>query len=251
MRKTLITVGLAVTALVLSGVAVATLQPSGTAAASATFSAGKVRSETRTCNGPDGRYEITSGRYVGTSTGSDEALTGPIELQVKTVYNVDKKLGWLEGWVKVRRGDDDRRSSGRLWATLGDAGAANGFVNGNAGHRYAALFSGLTATFSPATGFTNGKLGGGGAQVNAAVLAGRPCTGRTGVAVKLTVKGQVTALTDTSLTVSPRDGSPAQSCERKQGVSPSLDRIAVGTKVEMHCGLVDSKMTLLKIKKDD
>lgn len=252
MRKTIIVGTVAALALTLAGVAVAHLKPSGSTAAAGEFSAARERADTRTCTGPDGRYEITRGRYAGTATSSDEALAGPIELQVKAVYNVDKKIGWLEGWLRIRKGDDDRRSKGRFWATLGDGGVVNGFVHGRVSHHYAALFSGLTATFSPAGGFASGKLGGSGGQTNVAVLVGRPCTGRSDsqpTAVKLSVKGEIAEITATSVSVKPNDGSQAQACARKDGRSPSLDGYAVGTKVEMGCALVDGTMTLLKIKK--
>lgn len=252
MRKTIILGATAAVGLVLAGIAVAHLSPSGSTAAAGTFTATRDRADTRTCSGPDGRYEITRGRYVGAATGDNDALVGPIELQVRAVYNVDKKIGWLEGWLKIRKGDDDRRSTGRVWATLGDGGAVNGFVQGRVSHHYAGLFSGLTATFSPSGGFTNGKLGGAGGQTNLAVLVGRPCTGgSSGIAVKLTVKGEITEITATSVSVKPRDSSQTQSCARKTGTSPSLEGYAVTTNVEMSCGLVDGTMTLLKIKKRD
>lgn len=239
----------AVGALALSALALAQLRSSGTDSVSATFSAARERAETRTCSGPDGTYEITSGRYAGTAVGSDP-LNGPIVLQVKSVYNTTESLGWIEGWFQVRRGGDDLRSHGRFWATLGAGGAVNGFVHGLVNRNAAALFGGLTATFTPSGGFTTGKLGGGGAQVNAAVTAGRPCvTTKTHVVVRLIVHGQVEALSAGSITVKPRDGSPAQTCAIKPGLSGSTREIEAGDTVELRCGIVDGTMTLLRLKK--
>jgi hypothetical protein len=249
MRRTLAISVAAVGALALSAVAVAQLRSSGTDSVSATFSAARERAETRTCSGPDGNYEITSGRYAGTAAGSDP-LNGPIVLHVRSVYNTTESLGWIEGSFQIRRGGDDLRSHGRFWATLGAGGTVNGFVHGLVNRNAAALFGGLTATFTPSGGFASGKLGGGGAQVNAAVTAGRPCvTTKTPVVVRLIVHGQVEALSAGSITVKPRDGSPAQTCAIKAGVSGSTRGVATGDTVELRCGIVDGTMTLLRLNK--
>lgn len=251
MRRALILIGAAVAALSTTGLAIATLKPSGSEAVSATFAAAKERAETRMCTGPDGTYEITHGRYAGEADSSNEALDGPIVLHVKSVYNTTEKIGWVEGWLRVRKeGEDDRRSTARFWATLGDGGAVEGFAHGRVGWRYAALFGNVSATFSPASGFTNGKIGGGGGN-NAAVLVGRPCSGRQGIAVRLSVKGQVEALSAAEIRVKPRDGSASQSCAIVQGRSPSTSGVSTGSNVEMHCGLVSGQMTLLKLRKHD
>ena len=67
--------------------------------------------------------------------------------------------------------------------------------------------------------------------------------------MRLTVKGKVSKLDTVD------HGRPEETrlhrrrCEIKAGTSPSLEGVAVGTEVEMGCGLVDGKMTLLKLKK--
>lgn len=249
MRRFIVLAIVAATALSTAGFAVAHLKASGTDAVSATFTAAKERAETRTCTGPDGTYEITHGRYAGTAVSTNEALDGPIVFHVVSVYNTTEKLGWIEGWMKVRReDDDDRRSTARFWATLGDGGAAEGFVHGRVHHHYAALFGNVSATFTPSGGFANGRIGGGGGS-NAAVLAGRPCVGKLGIAVKLVVKGEVESISSTEIRVKPRDGSSSQACAIVAGRSPSTEGVGPGTRVEIGCGLVDGQMTLLRLHK--
>jgi hypothetical protein len=249
MRRILAISIVAVGALALAALALAQLRSIGTDSVAATFSAARERAETRTCSGPDGNYEITSGRYTGTAVGSDP-LNGPIVLHVKSVYNTTENLGWIEGSFQIRRGGDDLRSHGRFWGTLGAGGAVNGFVHGLVNRNAAALFGGLTATFSPSGGFSSGKLGGGGGQVNAAVTAGRPCVAtKTTVVVKLIAQGRVEALSGSSITVKPRDGSSAQTCAIKPNVSGSTRGIEAGDTVEMRCGIVDGAMTLLRLRK--
>ena len=250
MRRTFIIALATVTALATAGLAVATLGSSGVSAATATFSAAKERAETHSCTGDGDTYEITSGRYVGTIDFADpnSDLDGPVTIQARTVLNRTDGVGYVDGWFRVR--DDDRRPHGKLVGTLDGSGHLDGFVQGRVNDRYALLVGSVSATFSADGGFTEGKLGNGSTSLPA-VLIGRPCrdTKPAGVAVRLFVKGEVSELTDSSIAVKPRDESSAQSCKLKAGSSPSTEGVAVGSKVEIGCGLVDGEMTLLKLKK--
>lgn len=102
------------------------------------------------------------------------------------------------------------------------------------------LLGGMSAKFSADGGFTEGKLGNGTTSLPA-VLIGRPCKDSkpAGIAVRLVVKGKVSKLDPVSITVDPRDATPAQTCEIKAGTSPSLEGVGVGSGVELGCGLVD------------
>lgn len=249
MRRTIV-IGVAIAAaLSTAGLALATMSASGISATTATFNAAKERSETRTCTGNGDTYEITNGRYAGTVDFADpnSALDGPVWIQVRTVLNKTKGIGYVEGWLRIK--DDDRRGHGRFVGTLDGSGNVDGFVQGRVNREYAVLLGSMSAKFSADGGFTEGKIGSGTTSLPA-VLVGRPCRDSkpAGIAVRLVVKGTVSKL-DTSITVDPKDKTPAQTCEIKAGTSPSLEGVGVGTEVEMACGLVDGKMTLLKLKK--
>jgi hypothetical protein len=252
MRRAIVLAALGVAALATAGIAVATLSLTGTQTVTATFSAAKDRVETKTCTGSDGTYEIVKGRYTGEADSSVAGLDGPLTLYVTSVYNTTEKVGWMTGLVKIRRsGGDDQELNGRLVGTLtagsGDARTLDGFLTGRLARRYADVLGNVTASFTAAGGFTNGKLGEGGANI--ALLTGRACVGSNDIAVKLVVNGTIDALSDTSITVKPKDGSSSQTCDVKQGTSPSVSKFEKGDSVEMRCGLVGGTMTLLKLSR--
>ncbi|MGZ8686931.1 MAG: hypothetical protein ACXWZP_00740 [Gaiellaceae bacterium] len=250
MRRIILTAVAATAALVTAGLALATLNASGVSATTATFSAAKERSETRTCTGDGDTYEITNGRYVGTVDFADpnSDLDGPLRIQVRTVLNKTDGVGYVEGSFRIK--DDDRRGHGKFVGVLDGSGSVDGFVQGRVNRKHAVLLGGMSAKFSADGGFTEGKLGNSTSALPA-VLVGRPCKNSkpAPVAVRLVVKGTVSALDSAKITVDPRDKTAAQTCEIKEGTSPSLGDVKLGSEVEMGCGLVDGKMTLLKLKK--
>ena len=250
MRRTIVIAGAAASALATAGLALATLTASGVSGTTATFSAAKERSETRTCTGDGDTYEIVNGRYAGTIDFADPNgdLDGPVKIQARVVLNRTEGVGYVEGWFRIK--DDDRRGNGRIVGTLDGSGNVDGFVQGRVNRKHALVLGSLSAKFSAEGGFTEGKLGNGTTSLPA-VLVGRPCKDSKpgGIAVRLVVKGKVSKLDTASLTVDPRDGTPPQTCELKAGTSPSLEGVGIGSEVEIGCALVEGKMTLLKLKK--
>ena len=125
-RRILISGLAAAVALATAGFALATLKSAGVSSATATFSAAKQRSETRTCTGDGDTYEITNGRYVGTIDFADpnSDLDGPVTIHARTVLNKTDGIGYVAGtfWVK----DDDRRAHGSLWAVIDGNGNLDG-----------------------------------------------------------------------------------------------------------------------------
>lgn len=242
-------------ALVAVGAAVATLTSAGVSPTTATFKAAKDRSATRTCTGDGKTYQLSNGVYTGTIdfAAPNDALDGPITLRTSAVLNQTDGIGWIQGSFRTKDdGNDGRHAGGGFWGTLDGSGHVDGFVQGRVNRHASLLVGGMSATFTPDGGFVDGKVGNA-ANHNAAALVGRPCkdTKPAPVAVRLIVKGEVSDLTTTSITVTPRDGSPAQTCKLKDGTSPSTSGIAKGTKVEIGCGLVGADMTLLKLRKHD
>lgn len=256
MRRPLIVGCVAGAALIAASAAVAHLTLNGTETVAATFTAPRDRAATRTCSGPDGVYELAGGRYEGEADSSTPALDGRIRLDVTTIYNTTERIGRIAGNVRINRsgsgsGDFRGRLVGTLTAGAGDTRVVDGFVSGRVGGHVADLFGNVTASFTAAGGFTAGKIGEGGA--NMALLVGRVCTGTPPIAVRLVVTGSIVALSDTSITVNPHDGSASQTCAIRDGTSPSTRRFEVGDRVEVRCGLVEGVMTLLRLshKGDD
>jgi hypothetical protein len=89
--KRLILIAAALSALVATGAAVAHLKASDVTAVSATLSAttpSNVETRTYTCDSQT--FEVTTGRWAGTSTSTTADLNGAAVLRLKSVYNVSK-----------------------------------------------------------------------------------------------------------------------------------------------------------------
>ena len=162
---------LAVTGVALAG------QGANTATPSATFTASAKRVDTRTCQGGDGKYTITRGRYEGTFVSTTPGLSGPARLTVRSVYNNDESAGWLTGELQVRNATADGRTEARFSAVDLD-GNVEGLLVGKTGPPRANLLANFSATFDQSStgGFTDGKLGTG-ASANEALIFGGGCTG--------------------------------------------------------------------------
>ncbi len=244
MKKSIFAVA-ALAALVASSVAVAHHRAGNVSPVSATLSApttAHLSTRTLTCDGQT--IEISTGRYTGTSTSTTPDLAGPIELRVHSVYNTSKKLGWIDGSLKIRA--EDNRSSAHFSAVNSD-GKLDGWLRGNAGRKDGALFGSISGSFSKTGGLTDGQLGTG-TGANAAVLATRTeCkkSETTRPSVRLTVRGTVESISDSAIAVKPADGTASQTCtigERKP------ERIEVGDKVELTCLQREGKFVLEKVR---
>lgn len=253
MRRMLLAGLVGVVALAVVGVAAATFGATNVREASATFSATTVEKyESWTCTDAQGGT-VTSfaGRYVGSADGSDDAFKGPVVLRVRGTVNA-QGLGVVDGWIRFKQGEDERRGHGNFTAIL-SGGALDGFVAGHAHRSHGRIFGNLVGTFDPAKGLTDGKLGGGATGAGLAVLAehGSCDNKRKGTAVKVEVRGAVEAIDvdkGKTITVKPQDGSASVSCTIADE-RPRLDRIAVGDTVKMECKSRDGVLTLTKIEK--
>ncbi|MFN8222677.1 MAG: hypothetical protein U0R50_05435 [Gaiellales bacterium] len=258
-RTTLAIAAVSLGALVVAGWAAATFRASGVTPATATFSATGDGPRSSTCTGNGNTYRITNGRYNGKIdfASPNDDLDGDLTLTFRSVYNATGKVGWVEG---IWRTKNDRRQGGIFRGVLGESGGQvtmSGFLHGTVGKRYARLLSGVAATLRTDSVGTvtsvDGTLGQGTLALPA-VVAGQPCSNdgkpNEPIPVKLYVKGQITALSADSITVNAGNAG-AQTCAVVAGVSPSLSGFLISQSVEMSCGIVNGKMTLLKLKKND
>jgi hypothetical protein len=195
------------------------------------------------CSGPDGEYQLIDAVYTGSSTSSEASLNGTARIRIRSVYNTTEKIGWANGWLKLP-------DSNALRFDAVDAnGKLTGLVHGRVGGHAANLLASFTADFS-SSGLANGQLGGGGSVPNAALLAGKICTSPPiGKSVRLTVRGTIDSIIPaTSVSVTPEDGSPLQTCALGPG-SPNVTGFTKGQKVKMTCATVDGKLIVVRIKK--
>ena len=244
MRKLLIAGGVTALALTLAGVAVAHLKATGTQTASATFSTTTTqRFDARTCNGPDGQYQLIDAVYRGTSSNAVQGLSGDVQVRINSTYNTTEKIGWARGSLRI--GD-----SGWLrFDAVNTNGKLVGLLRGRIGEHIADLVGTFSADFS-SNGLANFQLGGGASIPSAAVLGGRICTQPpVGKSVKLTVKGTIDSIVlGTSVAVLPEDGFALQTCALGPG-SPDVSAFTKGQEVEMTCATVDGKLTVVRLKK--
>ena len=244
--KRLILFTAALSALVATGAAVAHLKTGDVTQVSATLSAAtaaNVQTRTLTCDGQT--IEITLGHYSGTATSTTTDLNGPVDLFVKSTYNTTKKLGWVDGWLKVRASDRRTRAS---FTAINVDGKLDGWLRGSASRRGGLLFGSLAGSFSKTSGLTDGTLGTG-TGANAAVIAKRiSCGGDkpTRPSVFLFVRGAVDSVSATTITVKPKDGSANQTCTVKN--ADQVKGIEANDQVEMSCVQVAGVWTLTKVR---
>ena len=173
--------GSAVVVLSVAGAAIAASSPASTSAVTATFSATSVANRTvQSCTGADGSYEFTHATYTGTSTSADPHLSGPITLDVSSVYNTNKSLGWVSADVQVDSSTAGDSTNAKLTAVNAN-GTVQGFLvsgklghgNGNNGHGNGFnLAANVAGSFTGAGGFTAGSLGTGTATDTAVITTG-------------------------------------------------------------------------------
>jgi hypothetical protein len=153
---------LAVTAMAATGVAAAVRHTQSTQVAAADFTAGSIsRSHSETCTASDGTYQVTTATYQGIATSSDARLNGAVEIRAYSVVNTTTKLGWLDGTLRVRGTSAGAR--GTVHAAIAN-GSTVGSIVGRGERPESKLVASLSAAFTPATGFSSGKLGSGSAN---------------------------------------------------------------------------------------
>ena len=167
-------------------------------------------------------------------------------VHAKSVYNVTKKLGWVDGSIKISA-SDDRTHLG--FTAVNSDGKLDGWVRGHAGRGDGTVFGSLTAAFSKTGGLTGGAIGSG-TGTNAALIAKTiRCTSQQTPkpSVHLFVRGQIEAVSATSITVKPKDGTASQTCTVKD--DDDVDRVKAGDQVEMTCSQVSGAWVLEKVRR--
>ncbi len=162
-------------ALALATVSLAKDEPAATKAVSATFTATQASHlEAKTCatKGGDTIRELHA-TFTGTSTSSEPSLNGPLTITVKSVFDVTKNVGFVEGKLHVDNATTHAKADARLTAVR-SGNALEGLIKGRVHEPSALLLGNLSATFTEAGGFTAGQLGAGGGN-NAAIVFGAKC----------------------------------------------------------------------------
>jgi hypothetical protein len=245
MKRTLILASAALVALVATGFAVAH-GIDGTKSAKSvagTFTTGTPSQfKTRSCTTSDGKALVaTEGVYTGTATG-DADLTGPITLKARSLVNSTDNVGVVSGTLRI-----DVASGGDTVAhfdTVYSAGQIAGIASGHAQDPHAKLLGNLSSAFnfSSTGGFGSGKLGGGTSGGAAVELGPGKCEPTKAVKETSEARGNVTAVSSTSITVA------GLTCAVPASLSSKVTGL-LSAHAEIRCSLIGGVNTLVKIDK--
>jgi hypothetical protein len=208
-------------------------------AVAGTFSATGTSTSTRTCTTTDGKtIVVTDGKYTGVAAG-DPDLTGAITLRAKSVINTTDNVGTVAGRFTI---DAAGRNTDASYSAVYDHGTVAGLAVGRAHEPKGALIANLSATFSAASGFTGGKLGGGTSGGSAVEIGQGSCKPSKTVAEKSEAHGTISALSTSSITVA------GLTCAIPADKSADVNaKFKTGDTAEIRCSLVSGTNTLTSI----
>jgi hypothetical protein len=210
-------------------------------AVAATFTATGSTTSTRTCTTTDGKtIVVTDGKYTGAAAGEPD-LTGAITLRARSVINTTDNVGTVDGRLAIEASGKNTEAS---YSAVYDHGTIAGLAAGRARESSSKLIANLSATFSAATGFTAGKLGGGTAGGSAVLLSSGGCTSSGSSSEKSEARGTITALSTTSVTVA------GLTCAIPPAISAEVNaKFKTTDTATIKCSLVSGTNTLTKIQK--
>jgi hypothetical protein len=234
-----------IAALAAAGAAVAHGIDGGTqnvASVAGTFTATTTTgSTTQSCTTSAGKtIASTKATYTGTASGSPD-LAGPAVIAARSTIDTTDGIGVVNGTLKVAGKTDAH------FTAVYDHGTIAGTASGHVGTPHAQLLANVSATFSTAAGFTNGKIGGGTAAGSAVELTPGACKKtppppRPGHD-QAEATGTITAVSSTSITVGGLTCAvPASLTTKVTANFPS------GARAEIRCALVSGVETLVRIE---
>lgn len=132
--------------------------------------------QTSTCTGSDNvTYTTTRGRWSGTAAttapAGDTSLTGNATVDAEVIVN-SAGDGFVSGKVRI---DGSNHTSAWFEGVISGGSHIAGLAEGRGSAGWSRLVANLSADWTSAGGFTNGKLGGGAAGGNAVVLTSGGC----------------------------------------------------------------------------
>lgn len=195
----------------------------------------------RTCTTSDGKtVVVTDGVYTGTGTG-DPDFTGNATLHARSTINTsDGNVGIVTGTLKI-----DVASGRDTVAQLTGVVSGTGFAGTAIGHAHdpaAKLVANVSGGFTPSGGFTNAKIGGtsGGSAVE---LSPAGCKPTRTPPNKSEARGTVTANGSGTITVA------GLTCTVPASLQAKVATVALNSRAEIHCQLVNGVNTLTRIEK--
>ena len=210
-------------------------------AVSATFTA-TTGTEVRTssCTGSDNvTYTTTRGRWTGTAAG-DPTLTGNATLDAEFLVNSSGD-GTVSGHLRI---DGANHTSAQFDGVVSGGTHIAGLAEGRGSAPWNRLIANLSADWSSAGGFTNGKVGGGTAGGNAVVVTSGGCRPASPPKPEtVEAKGAVTiGANAATITVA------GVTCNVPANLLPAVQKLQNGNRVEIKCTSASGTNTLAHLE---
>ncbi len=187
-------------------------------------------------------YATSRGDYTGTAVSTDSTLNGNASVSAESVINTTTGFGTVNGKLRIQTAD------GKHTVAQFDAVYTNGHIVGLAeGHgsqSWSKLVANLSADFTAAGGFANGKLGGttGGDAVEVTSGGCKPASSSKPDTIQ--VHGAITAVSATSITAA------GVTCVVPATLATAVGALHVGDRVELKCTVSGTTNTLTKVEGD-
>lgn len=197
--------------------------------------------QTSTCTGSDNvTYTTTRGRWSGTAAttapAGDTSLTGNATVDAEVIVN-SAGDGFASGKVRI---DGANHTSAWFEGVISGGSHIAGLAEGRGSAGWSRLVANLSADWTSAGGFTNGKLGGGAAGGNAVVLMSGGCKPPRPETIELhgnvTIGSGVVTVAGVNCTV------PANLA------TTVANNFHTGDRVEVKCASASGTNTLLRIE---
>ena len=199
------------------------------------------RADTRSCTTTEGKtIEVTNGRWTGMASG-DPDLAGPITIAAKSVINTTDGAGVVDGRLRIDVASG--RDTTAAFSAVYDHGKIAGLVAGHAHDPGVRLVGNLSAAFTTAAGFSEGKIGGGTAGGSAVELGPGRCAPTKSPAERSEARGTVSAVSAMSVTVA------GLTCTVPTALAAKLTGVKVGDRAEIRCSLSGGTNTLVRFEK--
>jgi len=210
-------------------------------AVAGTFAATGASTRTSTCTTEDGKaIAVTHARYTGTAAG-DPDLTGAIRIDARSLINTTDDVGTVTGRLHIDVASGRDTTAG--FEAVYDHGKLAGLAVGHAHDPGVKLLANISATFTAAGGFTDGKVGAS-AGGSAVELGPARCKTTRTPAEKSEARGTVSALSTSSITVA------GLTCAIPSDLAQRVaNEVKVGDRAEIRCSLTNGQNTLVKLHK--
>ena len=210
---------------------------------SATFEATSTSNlRTATCTGADGTYAKSHATYAGSMASSEPSLNGTARIDASSFVNTTTGVGVV--WGEVRVDTADKKDTKVHFEGVLTHGSVVGLAEGRTrpGHDKVELLANLSADYSAADGFRNGKVGGGTAAGDAVLVTSGGCHApkppKPPKPEQVKARGAITAVSSTSISVA------GVTCDVPAELQSAVAKLKVGDVVHIECNVANGTTTL-------